>query len=97
VTARDRPTRYKQPAEIRTLTLEFADKLATGDSLTGTPTVQAETGLIAGAPVISGTKVLVQLSGGIDGSRYGVSCQVSTTQGDLLELDVLIQVDSRVN
>lgn len=89
--------RTKQPDETRTLTFEFSDKLATGDALTGAATITADTGLTVAGATVSGTTVTCQVSGGAHGSNYNVSCKMSTTQGDVLELDALIAVIANEN
>jgi hypothetical protein len=91
------PTRRKQPTEKRTLTFEFAEKLAPGDALTGSPTITASSGITATAGSKSGTTVSTQVSGGTAGNEYTVSCRIGTTQGDVLELDVVVEVRDDAN
>ena len=86
------PYRWKQPDEVRTLTFDFARKLVSGATLTGTPTVVAQTGLTVGAGTIAGSTVSAQVSGGTLGSEYKVTCRCGVSNGDVLELDVMIRV-----
>lgn len=91
------PVRQKQPGEKRTLAFEFGPKIAVGDSLTGTPVMSSDAGLTFGPPVISGTRVSVQISGGTDGNDYAVQCKVDTVGGDILQIDVLIEIREKAN
>lgn len=86
------PIRYKQPGETRTVPFEFVDKLASGDTLTGLPTVVADPGLTVVTSAVAGTLVNVRVSGGTNGAGFNLSCKIGTTQGDLLELDAFIYV-----
>lgn len=92
-----RPTRQKQPGEARTLSFDFTDKLASGDSLTGTATVTVASGLTAGTPSRTGNVVSVRLSSGTDGTDYNVQCSCATTDGDTLHLDATIEVREAAN
>lgn len=96
----DSPTRPKQPGEERVIPFEFADKLRTGDSISAPSvagSITAESGITVGAPQQSGTLVLCLASGGTDGQNYRVSCRITTTNGEKLELDVIIQVREGAN
>lgn len=84
---------FKQPAESRLYTFEFADQVEiadAGESLTGTPTItvtllSGSGSLTVGSPTISGTKVQVQISGGTAEDRFQVVCQVNTSGSHVLE------------
>jgi hypothetical protein len=91
------PERTKTPLEARALTFEFSDKLAPGDTLTGSATITPATGITAAGTLVTGTKVNTRLSGGTDGRDYLVTCRIGTTLGDTLELDVLLLVRAGVN
>ena len=90
------PTRIKQVGEVRTITFDFTDKLNSGDSVAAVVggALEVASGLTATAPSILANKVTAKLSGGavtvVQG--YRVSCRVTTTQGETLELDVTIRV-----
>ena len=93
----DLPVRQKKPAEVRTITFDFGTKLASGDSLTGSATVTVPSGLTAASPVRSGNEVNVRLSGGTDASDYTVKCSCATTNGDTLQLSMLVEVRENAN
>lgn len=83
----------KQPAESRLYSIDFANLLGTGESLSGTPTVTASpTGLTIGTPAISGTTVQVRISSGSDGVPYKLECVVATSDGNTLEGDAILIV-----
>lgn len=87
------PIRTKQPAEIRTLTFDFGFKLASGATLTGSATVTVPAGLThVGSPTVGTKTVTIQVSGGTLGQTYPVSVRCGATNGDILELDVLVRV-----
>lgn len=94
------PERVKQSTEKRTVSFDFTNKLKTGDSVSGspTPTITADVGITAGSPSLVGNVVSVQLSGGTNGTRYNVACNVTTTPGaDILELDVVVRISDSEN
>jgi len=99
MTARLLPTKLMQPEETRTLTFEFGEKLAIGDSLAGPATVDVVPSgtLASSAAVVSGTRVLVRLAGGTNGADYAVNAEVATTLGDLLRLSATVQVREGAN
>jgi len=91
------PARRKQPTEKRTLTFDFTEKLASGDSVTTIASVAAATGLTISAGTLVGNLVSAQISSGAAGTDYLVSCRVNTAQGDILELDVTVEVREDAN
>lgn len=86
------PVRTKQPDEIRTIPYDFGPKIAAGASLTGSPTVTAAAGVTVVGSTLSGTVVLAQVSGGTLGTTYKVTAKINVTNGDLLEMDVLLRI-----
>jgi hypothetical protein len=96
----DLPTRQKKASETRTLTFAFANKLALGDTLTGTPTVthvDPGSGLTFAGVTLSGALVSVRVAGGTDGEDYWIRAACGTTSGDLLAIDVLLEIRDRAN
>lgn len=91
------PVRKKYPPENKTITFEFADKLASGDSVSTIAAVTASAGISLGTPALSGSVVSVRVSGGTSGNDYTVTCQVNTTNGDLLELKVTVEIRDDAN
>ncbi len=86
------PTREKQPDEIRKITFDFSEKMITGDTLTGSPTMIAETGLTVGSGSIVGATVTAFVSSGTLGDKYKVTCRCSTIGGEILELDCFVKI-----
>ena len=85
--------RHKQASEVRTISVDYTDKLDTGESLTGTPTVSELTTsdlTISGAQINSGSLTIngvsvaankaaqCQIAGGTSGSTYSIQIQVGT-------------------
>lgn len=95
------PTRTKQPAEVRKITFDFATKLNTGDAVATVVgnALEVAAGLTASAPSIVGATVTALVSGGLatNALGYKVSCRVTTTLGETLELDVYVRVADGVN
>jgi len=99
------PERVKQSTETRTLSFDFLGdgygasncKLKTNDTVASVNGVTADTGLVVGAPSLLTSVVTVQVSSGVAGTRYWVSCNVTTTDGDILELDCYVVVDDHQN
>ena len=78
----------KQPSETKEYAIDFANLLATGDSLaavtsvTGTPS-----GLTITGESIVGTTVAFTVAGGADGVTYTIEVIATTTNGETLEGD----------
>jgi hypothetical protein len=83
----------KQPSESKVLYIEFADQLATGDSLSSiTSVTEATSAITIASTAKSGTKVQGTYSGGVDGVTYTIEAIVGTTLGETLEVDVYLLV-----
>jgi hypothetical protein len=91
------PTRRKQSTEKRTITFDFTQKLAAGDTVSSISSLTAAAGLTISAGTLVGNQVSCQVSSGVDGSDYRVQCRVNTTLTDILELDVVIEVRADAN
>lgn len=93
------PVRVKQPAEVRTITFDFTSKLVDGDSVNGIVgnALVAAAGITVGAPSRTGNTVTALVSGGAVTSTYRISCRVTTTLGETLELDVDVRVAAGEN
>jgi hypothetical protein len=84
---------YKQPSETKIFDIEFADQLASGDSLSSITSVVEGTSVITIASTsITGTKVRGTYSGGVDGTTYHIVAKVVTTNGETIEVDVFLAV-----
>jgi len=86
------PIRTKQPDEIRSLTFDFRAKLPAGVTLSGNPTTFGDAGITVGLGTIIGKTVTLQVSGGELGHDYKVTVRVDATNGDHVELDVIVKV-----
>ena len=77
----------KTPNGVRFLDMDFADDIATGDTLTGTPTIVeiTTTDLTLDTKTFSGTVCQAKCSGGTDGENYVIRYQIGTTNGETLE------------
>ena len=84
---------YKQPSEAKVYSIEFADQLATGDSLSAITSITESTGdiTIAGETIV-GTLVQATFSGGDNGTTYHIECIVTTSDGETIEVDVYLSV-----
>lgn len=87
-------TLIKQPSESRVYSINFRALLAPGDaldevvSLTTDPAAQ----LTLGTPVVASPRVKVRIEDGVAGTTYQVTCVASTTGGDTLEAEGLLEV-----
>ena len=72
--------------ETRSGAVEFAALLATGDSLTGTPTVTARPAgdLTISGVAISGTTVVFTVTGVVRGRRYRLTVTCATANSETL-------------
>lgn len=87
----------KRTAESDNFTVDFVNQLGGGETLTGptvTIAVSTESGVPDPAPLslapdgaalVSGTKVVQKLQGGIDGCLYIVTHRVQTSTGRTIE------------
>ena len=92
----------KQPWENRLYTIPFSQELRTGDTVASVTSVTA-TGMglvtgalaltIASAPASDDGNVQPRISAGTSGEHYKVTARVVTTNGDNLEVDVMLYVE----
>lgn len=82
----------KRSGEVMSLEFDFTSQLATGETIS-TAVIDASvyTGgevvpsLVAATPTISGSVVTSLVSGGLLGTIYGVTCQITTSLGQTLQ------------
>jgi len=88
------PSLIKQPAESRLYTMDFSGLLARGETLAGVTSVTATpTGLtLVDPPTYSGVYASQRISGGTSGTRYTVTFLVTTSAGNTLEGEGILQV-----
>lgn len=70
------------PGEADYFAIDFAPRLAVGETLSGAPSAAVtggDTALVAGAPSIVGTTVSTKLSGGTSGVPYVLNVSVGTS------------------
>jgi hypothetical protein len=92
------PTRVKQPLEIKTLSFDFSAKLMPGETLLAPIVVDVEgLGLTTAPPALDSPYVAVQVEGGAPNANHRLSVRAPTSNGNVLELDVIVQVREGVN
>lgn len=88
----------KQPSENILYDFEFADKMATAETVASVVSVTATpTGLTVGATAFSGTIAQVRLSGGTTGTEYLVTCKITTSLSNALEMEGRLWVEDVVS
>jgi hypothetical protein len=76
----------KDPDESKIYDVEFADLLADGETISGTPTVVASpSGLTIGTVSVVGTRVQFSLSAGSSGTLYVLTVTATTSTSSTLE------------
>ena len=90
--------KLRDPDSTLDYTIEWADWIPPGDSLASvsmscspTPTIISSTT----PPAVSGTRVVVWLTGGVAGTVYSLLCRVTTTGGRTDERTVQVRTVSR--
>jgi len=88
----------KDPDATLDYYIEWASWISTGDAIDDVEWT-ADTGITIGsgeyAPIVSGTKATVWLSGGTLGTKYRVTCRLTTTGGRIDDRSITINVVSR--
>jgi len=89
----------KQPGEDRLYDVPFSGLLRTGDTLTSVVVAQENQGNVTGSTDLTlgavsndGATAQVRISEGTDGEDYKLEFTGTTTNGDTLEMDVMIKV-----
>jgi hypothetical protein len=86
----------KQPAESRVFSMNFAAMLAAGETLAGVTSVTYTGGdallTLSGPAAYSGAVAQQRILGGTDGMEYKVTFIVTTSQGNILEGEGVLQV-----
>lgn len=88
------PSLIKQPSESRLFAMDFSANLAAGESLASVVSVTVDkAGLtITDPPTYGGTKAQQRISGGTAETRYKVTFVVTTSAGNTLEGEGILQV-----
>lgn len=90
-------THYKQVAEARNVRFNYGTKMNVTDTVSAVVGITAPGGITVSAPVLATPLVTALVSGGTVNTTYRLSCLVTTTQGETLELDVNVRVADGVN
>lgn len=82
------PRWVKAPAEVRNYTMDFANDLDAGETISSVDSVTAlrqkgAGSIVIGAPALNGAQVQVSVSGGTDGDEYLLLFKVNTSTGEL--------------
>lgn len=94
-------TLYKQPSERRQYTMDFANLLATGETIedaSPAPIVTSEkingdsSDLTIETPTVSGSYVQFWISGGTKNTRYRIEVKIETSGTQTLEGDGILVV-----
>lgn len=88
------PSLVKQPSESRIFSMDFAGLMAAGETITSVSSVTATpNGLtLAGSPAASGQVATQRIAGGTSGHKYVVTFIVTTSLGNTLEGEGILQV-----
>jgi hypothetical protein len=101
-------TLNKQPAESRLYDMDFSPRLATGENLSGVPTVSektvnqdtgvktASTDLNFSTPTINLQVTQVRIGAGLDGVLYEVTFLANTSLGNIVEAEGLLLVQDLI-
>ena len=90
----------KAVGEVTPITFDFISKLASSETiLSGAATVTVWSGidanpqaLVSGTPTVSGTKVVVTLTGGQPGCIYKIACAATTNASTIYIISTVIPV-----
>lgn len=87
-------TLIKQPGESRLYSMDFSGLLAAGETLASVDSVvDSPVGVtFDGSPVASGVYAQQRISGGTSGIKYKVTMTVTTSAGNVLEGEGVLQV-----
>lgn len=90
---------WKQPYEEETIYIDWANRIASGDSLTSTFEVKIydktdtdKSSTMLGTPARTGNKIYVTVKGGTTGETYLIRSKVTTTLGDKKEVDLPVLI-----
>lgn len=92
------PSLVKQPAESRVYVMDFSGLLAQGETLTGVTSVSYSSPsgdaalTLVGSATYSGVYAQQRISGGTSGKYYTVTFVVTTSLGNTLEGEGILQV-----
>lgn len=88
-------TFVKDPAAHLDFTVDWSAWLSALETISTTTVTVTPTGLTAETPTAAAGKVTVWLSGGSDGVRYTVTCQITTNAGRIDERSFYVDCQNR--
>lgn len=83
------------PDETETRDVTFADRLATGETLSSATFTASPSGLTQVSVSAAGAIATWKFSGGTDGVDYSVVCRALTSAGNTLEQTIIVRCRSR--
>ncbi|MFY9174404.1 MAG: hypothetical protein WAO24_03565 [Peptococcia bacterium] len=84
----------KDPSAVLDYVFDWTGWLATGETISSY-TVTAQSGITLDSDSATDDTVTVWLSGGTSGSRYRVSCKITTNAGRIDERSMIIDCQNR--
>lgn len=91
------PTVIKQPSESRQYTMEFAALLGSGETLATVVSVVVDkitsSPLVISSTAVAGSQCTFRLAGGLNGTKYKVTAIVTTSGGNTLEGEGIVQLE----
>jgi hypothetical protein len=85
----------KDPQAVLDWAFDWSNWLAASETISGTPVITVDSGLVKDSQSNTTTKVTVWLSGGTLGVAYKVACRITTNQGRTDERTIGIRVTDR--
>lgn len=90
---------YKQPSELRTYSMDFANLLASGETISSITSVDSiiqgsttASDLTIASKIISGTTIQFSVAGGTSKRTYRIEVLIVTSLANILEGDGLLVV-----
>lgn len=89
----------KDPVALLDYTIDWGDAsdswLADGETITGTPVLDASTGVTLSNPTVTGGAVTFNISGGTAGTSYVVGVRITTSEGRTDRRSFTLKVEDR--
>ena len=85
-------TYEKQPDEIESYSINYADDLTSGDGIKDHSVVIAPAGLVLDFASVDSPRVKLTLSGGVDRAKYKVTVTANTDDGRRLQDEFFIKI-----
>lgn len=82
---------WKQPAEKITLSVDFEDDLASGETISSVE-VFGDSAILSGSASFSGYVASQKVAGGKNGRRYKLTFRVTTSAPHIFEADVILGI-----